>query len=153
MTKTINIHEGNGIEFYYDFRDHIWIYIRLLLAKTDMNLGNHSVINEKSRNFIFDTGAQNTIISKRRAIEFGYVNLPVKDRVSAGGVGGGVIYCSRIEIPEMIITNKLIIHKPAILIPDDANVSVNILGQDILKPYSYYLDAKRQYIYFDLENI
>ena len=52
----------------------------------------------------------------------------------------------------MIITDELIIRQPSVLILEDVNTNINILGQDILKPYSFYFDAKRQFIYFDLDN-
>ena len=104
------------------------------------------------RNFIFDTGAQNTIISKRRALECGYDKLPIQNRIIAGGLGGSTIICSQIKIPNIYITNDLKIHRPSVLVPDDFNHNANIMGQDILRPFSYYFDARRQYIFFDLHN-
>jgi len=152
MTRTIYLDEKHRLRFYYDLRSHIWLYVRLAFLDSNGNMRQFSDMDDSSKNFIFDTGAQNTIISKRRAIECGYTNLPIQESVSAGGIGGGFLSCLRIEIPYMIIANKLIIHRPSVLILEDINTNINILGQDILKPYSYYLDAKRQLIYFDLDN-
>ena len=153
MIRTIHVSKDAGIQFYYDLRYHIWIYVRLTFLDSKGNTIVFSDENDNSKNFIFDTGAQNTIISKRRAKECGYNSLPIKDRVYAGGIGGGVLNCQRIEIPDMIITKDLIVRRPSVLIPEDDGINVNILGQDILKPYSYYLDAKRQFIFFDLDNM
>lgn len=149
MTKTIIIDYANRREFFYDTRDHIWIYLQLPFFDIDGNELRFTDENDHSKNFIFDTGAQNTIISKRRAKECGYLNLPIQDKVFVGGIGGGVTSCRRIIIPHITITNKLIIKKPSILILEDNNANINILGQDILKPYSFYFDARQQYIYFD----
>ena len=151
MTRTVLLREEHKLEFNYDLRNHIWIYIQLSFLDIKGKEKCFLDKNHRFRNFIFDTGAQNTIISKRRSIECGYINLPVQERIVAGGIGGGIIHCNRIEIPDMIVTNDLIIQRPSILIPEDANVNVNILGQDLLKPYSYYLDAKNKCIYFDLD--
>jgi hypothetical protein len=149
MNRIITLDEKNKIEFSYDVRNHLWLYVKMIFLD-----GNGEMIYFKDKsdykNFIFDTGAQNTIISKKRANECGYLNLPVQDIVTAGGIGGGSLRCIRIKIPDIAITKTLIIDNPSVLVPDDYSINVNILGQDILKLHSYYLDAKRQYIYFDL---
>ena len=150
MTKSIHIRNAHGVKFHHDLRDHIWIYVKLTFLDVKGNILKHQ--ENYYKNFLFDTGAQNTIISKKRALECGYDKLPVQDRITAGGLGGGTLICSRIEIPDISITNKLIIHKPSVLVPEEFSINVNILGQDILKPYSYYLDAKAQYNFFDLHN-
>ena len=62
--------------------------------------------------------------------------------------GGGIAYCSCIEIPNIIITDNITIQKPLVLILDNPKINVNIIGQDILKQFSYYLDNKKQTIYF-----
>lgn len=152
MIMTLQINDESGLEFHYDIRNHIWVYVRLTFLDESGNIKQFSDINDNFKNFIFDTGAQNTIISKRRAIECGYTNLPIQETVSTGGIGGGILSCSRVEIPDITIANKVIVHNPTILISEDINSNINVLGQDILKPYSYYLDVKMQFIYFDLDN-
>jgi len=149
MNKIVTLEENNKIKFFYDIRNHIWLYLKMIFLDDS---GEIICIEDEDdhKNFIFDTGAQNTIISKRRASECGYLNLPVKGVVNAGGISGGSLRCIRIEIPDITITKNLIVKTPSVLVCDDYSVNINILGQDILKPYSYYLDVKQQYIYFDL---
>ena len=142
----------NGKKFYYDTRDHIWIYVQLPFFDNDGNELCFSDENDNSKNFIFDTGAQNTIVSKARAKECGYLNLPVYNKVNAGGIGGGVIHCRRIAIPNITITTGLVVQNPTILVSEDDKVNLNVLGMDILKPFSLYLDAQEKYIFFDLDN-
>ena len=149
MIRTIKIDDKKGLKYTYDLRNHMWVYLRLVFLDKEGNIRQFSNENDNSKNFIFDTGAQNTIISYNRALECGYNNLPVIEKMTAGGFGGGYANCSRVEIPSILITDELIINKPSILLLDNSNVNVNILGQDILKYYSYYLDNKRQIIYFN----
>ena len=149
MNRVITLDDNNKIKFSYDIRNHIWLYVKMIFLDDNGEI-IYFADEDDYKNFIFDTGAQNTIISKKRAHECGYLNLPVKDVVTAGGIGGGSLRCIRIEIPDITITKNLIVNNPSVLVCDDYSVNINILGQDILKPHSYYLDAKQQYIYFDL---
>jgi hypothetical protein len=139
MMRTIVVRDENRLQFYYDLRDHIWIYVRLPILDSAGALLQPCDANRISRNFIFDTGAQNSIVSKRRAKELGCDRLLVQERVSAGGIGGGLLYCLRVILPEVTLVDKLIVHNQPILIPEDESVNINVLGQDILKPYSYYV--------------
>jgi len=106
MNRTIVLDENNKVKFTYDSRDHIWLYVKMVFL--DDNGEMMYFANEGDyKNFIFDTGAQNTIISKKRANECGYLSLPVQDAVTAGGIGGGSLRCTRIEIPDVAITKNL----------------------------------------------
>jgi len=153
MKKTIILNISNSKRFHYDIRNHIWIFLQLPFYNENGREIKFSDKNDNSKNFIFDTGAQNTIISYNRAKECGYLTLPVLDRVYAGGIGGGVVSCIRIMIPKITITQNLIVKEPLVLVTEDKNVNINILGQDILKPYSYYFDAINQVIFFDTGNL
>ena len=153
MTKTIKINIANRIKFYYDTRNHIWIYLRLPFFDSNGNEIQFTDKDDNSKNFIFDTGAQNTIISNNRAKECGYLNFPIVKQVVAGGIGGGTVSCRKIKIPNITISKKIVVSNPAILIPEDKNVNINILGQDLLKPFSYYFDAQQKFIYFDMNNL
>jgi len=148
--STIIIKKTHGKEFYYDSRDHIWIYLQMPFYDVNGNELSYSDENDNSKNFIFDTGAQNTIISKARAMECGYLNLPIINNVNAGGIGGEVIRCRRVTIPEITIVKGLTVKNPYILITEDNKININVLGMDILKPLSFYLDANEQYLYFSI---
>ena len=69
MIRTISLREEYKLEFNYDLRNHIWIYIQLSFLRVEEK--TKCISDKRFRNFIFDTGAQNSIISKRRAIECG----------------------------------------------------------------------------------
>ena len=152
MTKTIILNMSNRKKFYYDTRNHIWIFLQLPFFDNSGNEIQFTDENDNSKSFIFDTGAQNTIISNNRAKECGYLNLPILNQVIAGGIGGGAVSCRKIEIPSITISKEIIVSNTTILIPEDKNININILGQDILKPFSYYFDAYSKYIYFNLNN-
>ena len=130
---------------FLDFRrreGHYYMYARAVHQR--------SGIDGEKIDFIFDTGAQNTILSKRRADEFGYLKMETKKSIKAGGIGGGFMLCSSVAIPSIVLTEGIIINDPVALIPEDHRFNINILGQDILEKFSYYVDAKKQYIYFDI---
>ena len=153
MTKTINIKASNRKEFHYDTRNHIWVFLQIPFFDENGVEIHFTDEYDNSKNFIFDTGAQNTIISNSRAKECGYLSFPIINIVSAGGIGGGTVRCRKIKIPRLTLTKEVIVKDPSVLIPEDKNVNLNILGQDILKPYSYYLDARQEFIYFDVDNL
>jgi len=77
MIKYVKLDDNNCLKFYYDIRNHVWVYMRLAFLDVNKKIRKINDSNDNSKNFIFDTGAQNTIISRRRAIECGYTNLPL----------------------------------------------------------------------------
>ena len=101
---------------------------------------------------MFDTGAQHTLLSKMRAEKLGYLNCERKGKTRVS-VGGGILECSKIEIPDITITAGIIVHKPVVLVPDDYAYNKNILGQDILQLFNYYMDNQSKNIYFDKERL
>ena len=48
-----------------------------------------------------------------------------------------------------VIQISKVIHKPIVLVPDDYTYNFNILGQDILRLFNYYMDNHLHNIYFD----
>ena len=122
--------------------------LTVLNEKRDILLNSDE--EERKRIFMFDTGAQYTMLSRSRAEKLGYLNCEHKGRIKVS-VSGNVVWCSKIEIPDIIITNDIIVHKPIILIPDDYDYNKNILGQDILQLFNYYMDNFSHNIYFDKE--
>ena len=151
MSEIIHVSKKQKVEFTFCKRNHIWVYIKLTMLDKMGNVLYSEDEEEYKKIFMFDTGAQNTILARNRVDDFGYNNCKVIGRTKAVGVGSGGMQCSKIEIPDISITDDIIIHKPAVLVPDDYDLNINILGQDILKLFNYYMDNNSQNIYFDKE--
>lgn len=152
MNEMIHVSKKHKIEFTICKRNHIWIYIMLDILDKTGNILRTDDDEERKKIFMFDTGAQNTILSKKRIdmLGYNYCEIKGKTRVSAGG---GIFECSRIEIPDLVITDGIVVHKPVVLVPDDYASNINILGQDILQLFNYYVDNRSHKIYFDKENM
>ena len=151
MSEMIYVSKKHKVEFTICKRNHIWIYVTLtMLDKTGTAL-LMSDEEEMKKIFIFDTGAQNTILSRNRAVDLGYHYCETKDKTKVS-IGGNIILCSKVKIPDIIITNDIAVTKPIVLIPDDYTYNMNILGQDILRQFNYYMDNQSHNIYFDIEN-
>jgi len=150
MNEVIHVSKKNKLNFTTCKYNHIWVYLSLLTLDEKGNILLDTDEEEKQRIFMFDTGAQHTLISKMRAEKLGYLYCEHKGKTRVS-VGGSILWCSKIEIPDIIITNDIIVHKPIILIPDDYDYNKNILGQDILQLFNYYMDNFSHNIYFDKE--
>jgi predicted aspartyl protease len=112
-----------------------------------------SNINEEDRQkiFMFDTGAQHILLAKSRAERLGYSNCKQKGRIKVS-VGGSFLWCSKVEIPDIIIAEGIVVHNPIVLVPDDYTFNKSVLGQDILQLFNYYMDNHSHNIYFDMES-
>ena len=150
MDEIIYINKKCKLEFTICKHNHIWVYITLTMLDEMGNIVYTADTEDLMKIFMLDTGAENTIISKSRAMDFGYSHCEIKDRVRVS-VGGGILWCSKIEIPNIMLANNIVANKPVVLIPDDYSYNVNILGQDILQLFNYYMDNQSKNIYFDKE--
>lgn len=150
MDGMICISKQYKLEFTICKHNHIWVYIPLTILDKIGNMAFPDDIEDAKKIFMLDTGAENTIISKGRAIDFGYNHCEIKGKTRIS-VGGGILWCSRIEIPDMVITDGVVVHKPIVLVPDDHVYNINIIGQDILQLFNYYMDNHSKNIYFDTE--
>ena len=150
MNKTIYLSKKHKLRFTTCTHNHIWVYLTLPMIDITGNIIYTADGVELRKNFIFDTGAENTILSKKRSNDLGYKNCEIKERTRAA-IGGNIIWCSKIGIPDIVITNDIVIHKPIVLVPDDYACNINILGQDILQSFNYYMDNRLHNIYFDKE--
>lgn len=150
MSETIRISKKHKIEFTVCRYSHIWIYIKLTILDETGNIMYLTDEGDK-KIFMFDTGAQSTVISKKRFDDLGYKYCEIKGKTRVA-IAGNVIGCSKIEIPDITITNDIVAPKPIVLVPDDYFCNINILGQDILQLFNYYMDNQSHNIYFDTEN-
>jgi predicted aspartyl protease len=152
MNEIINVSKKNKLFFTTCKYNHIWVYLSLVMLDEKGNILLDIDEEDKQRIFMFDTGAQHTLLSKTRAEKLGYLYCEHKGRTRVS-VGGSVLWCSKVEIPDITLTNNIIVRKPIVLVPDDYVYNKNILGQDILQLFNYYMDNKSKNIYFDKENV
>ena len=150
MNEIIHISKKYRIKFTTCIYNHIWVFISLEKLDKKGNILLDIAEEDKQKIFMFDTGAQHTLLSKTRAEKLGYLHCEHKGRTRVS-VGGNILWCSKVEIPDITITNNIVVRKPVVLIPDDYIYNKNILGQDILQLFNYYMDNKSKTIYFDKE--
>ena len=148
MNEVIRVCKANKLSFTTCKYNHIWVYLSLIMLDEKGNAVFDIDEEEKQRIFMFDTGAQHTLLAKARAERLGYSNCKHKGRIKIS-IGGSVLWCSKVEIPDITITNDIIVHRPVVLIPDEYIYNKNILGQDILQLFNYYMDNHSHNIYFD----
>jgi len=105
-----------------------------------------SVEGEKI-NFILDTGAFMTVISRDTAEQFGYDTLPkILSRIK-GYSGEAVADFTR--IPSLRILDTLLTDVP-VLIPHSMELRQNIVGLNVLEYFNYYVDNENDRLYLSL---
>jgi len=94
--------------------------------------------------FILDTGAFITVISRDIAREFGYDKLP---KMSAKIKGySGEVPADFIRIPGLKVLEPLLTDIP-VLIPVSSEYKQNVLGLNVLEYFNYYLDTENDKLY------
>jgi clan AA aspartic protease (TIGR02281 family) len=110
---------------------HHYITIRAVYAGSD--------IDGTDIDFILDTGAFMTVISRDIAREFGYDKLP---KVTAKIKGySGEVPADFVRIPGLKVLEPLLTDVP-VLIPHSSEHKQNVLGQNVLEYFSYYVDTE-----------
>ena len=143
MTDSIIVNISYSIKYSLSSGNHMLIHIGLV----NINVSN-DYFNDRS--FVFDTGAAYTVLSKLDFIKLGYRKCDIVGKSAIGGFGQYPFKCVKYRIPMIKIVNNLILRDPVVVVPDDAAFKINLLGQDILKKYNYYVDSRNQCIYFDV---
>jgi clan AA aspartic protease (TIGR02281 family) len=94
--------------------------------------------------FILDTGAFMTVISRDIAREFGYDKLP---KVSAKIKGySGEVPADFVRIPGLKVLEPLLIDVP-VLIPHCSEHKQNVPGLNVLEYFNYYIDTENDKLY------
>ncbi len=132
---TVSLDDSNFSELRRD-EGHFYIQIPIIREGTK---------RDEYIDFILDTGAYITVISRRTAIKYKYDILP-KDRVNLHGFTGNEL-ADLVEIPALKIMDKVMTNVK-VLIPVDININQEVLGLNVLEYFNYYIDTKNDKIYF-----
>lgn len=99
-------------------------------------------------NFILDTGAYLTVLSRRTAIRCGYDKLP-STVVTINGFGGSGEPADVVRIPGLKILDKFVTDVP-VLIPHGKDLTQEVLGLNVLEYFNYYVDTENTRLYMKL---
>jgi predicted aspartyl protease len=138
---------NNTIQFRYDAIEDIayeesegHYYLHIPAFFTLNSYANRRI------NFILDTGAYLTVISRHTAIRFGFDKLsPIHSDINLSGFAG-TCKGDLIETPGLIIGGK-ILEGVRVAIPK-ATEGMNILGLNVLEYFNYLIDSTNSKIYF-----
>ena len=100
--------------------------------------------NEKI-DFVFDTGAFITVITRQTAIVFGFDKLPPRNVFSLTGYTGSCLADVK-AIPGIIIGGRRL-EDVKVAIPHE-NSKHNLLGLNVLEYFNYFFDNENSKIYF-----
>jgi len=117
------------------------VYLALL------NVGYKTDIYSRVQ-LIIDTGASRTLISAATILDLGYQRLATATYSKVNTFAEPII-CHHYEIPSFRLAGDLLVKKPTVWVPDGSQCVDNVLGQDILKEYNYYIDNDDCCIYFE----
>ena len=116
------------------------------------NLGR--TLAKVSTDFIFDTGAKMTLIPAATARAYNYDALPTLHTTRFGGIVPGMYMTVEYKrIPGVKLVGKYI-NQVVVAIPCNPEepayhtYSINILGQNVLEYFDYFMDTKNDQIYF-----
>jgi clan AA aspartic protease (TIGR02281 family) len=115
---------------------HYYVTIRTIYAGSD--------INGTDIDFILDTGAFMTVISRDIAREFGYDKL---HKLSAKIKGySGEVSADFVRIPGLKVLEPLLTDVP-VLIPHSNEYKQNVLGLNVLEYFNYLIDTENDKLY------
>jgi len=98
-------------------------------------------------NFIFDTGAFISVISRKTAVLCGFDKLPKKPAELRGFTGAEP--ADFVVIPGLRLLDNLITDVP-VLIPKDSTSDHEVLGLNVLEYFKYYVDTENDRLYLCL---
>jgi len=119
----------------------------MLTSLEFLNLGRNNDIYTGVDLFI-DTGASSTIMSRTTLLNLGYQRIKPKSWQMVEMIDG-YLKCYSFKIPSFCITGSLVVKEPIIWVPDNSDCVDNVLGQDVLREYNYYVDNVDNCIYFE----
>ena len=128
----------NAVEKFKYSDGHYHLLIPLFFSVK--NYSNHRA------DFLFDTGAYLTVITRRTAVLFEFDKIrPVKEDISLNGFVGSCTG-SLIEIPGMVLGGHRLTNV-RVAVPH-VDTKVNILGLNVLEHFNYLIDGENSLIYF-----
>jgi clan AA aspartic protease (TIGR02281 family) len=116
-------------------------YVTILAVYSGRDAGNEKI------NFILDTGAFITVVSRDTAKLLGYNKLPRIVSKIKGYTGEAP--ADFVRIPSLKILDTRITDVP-VLIPHSSELKQNILGLNVLEYFNYYVDTCNNAIYLSL---
>ena len=133
----VNIQYTSVVDLHYRPDGHRHLKIPVFY-NTDEN-------NNNSIDFILDTGAYLTVLTKRTAELFGFDKLlPLAVNVPLTGFAGYKVEGDLIEIPILLGGKRLI----AKVVVPYVHITNNILGLNVLEHFNYSIDNTNDKIYF-----
>ena len=131
----------NSVEFVkYRGDHHYHITIPALLR--------YDSYANKDIDFMIDTGAFLTLVTRQTAIVHGFNNLDVIFEWELRSFNNKMVAIADfVELPGLVIGGKMLIGAK-VGIPKE-NTRLNILGMNILEHFKFYLDTEDEKLYFE----
>jgi len=126
------------LDFRYKNDAHYYIAVPSFCSTTHYS-------NDKI-DFVFDTGAYLTVITKVTALVFGYNRItPIQKNIPLNGFAGSATGDLK-EIPGLVIGGRLL-KGVKVAIPH-IDTKDNILGLNVIEHFNYLIDSSKGKIYF-----
>ena len=139
MVNAVTFKYNSKIDYKYDVDGHRHVRVPLFFEK-----GSNS---NDSIDFIFDTGAYLTVLTKDSAETLEYNKIiPVKKNIPLTGFADSKCTGDLIEIPGMLLGGKRL-EDVRIAIPH-IDTEDDILGLNVLEYFNYLIDNQNDMIYF-----
>jgi len=139
MRNTEVFKYNSVIDYMYDIDGHRHVLVPLFFDKDSYS--------NDTTDFVFDTGAYLTVLTKDTAKEFGFDMLtPIQRNIPLTGFANSKCTGDLIEIPGMLLGGKRLedvrVAIPYIETEDD------ILGLNVLEYFNYLIDSGNDKVYF-----
>ena len=114
-----------------------------IFVPTFYDFGSYS---NKRVDFVFDTGAFLTVLTRKEAMQFDFIDrYTTQTNVPLAGFTGGCTVDIK-EIPGMVIGGRRL-EGVKVAVPHE-NTNLNILGLNVIELFKYYVDTENDMIYF-----
>lgn len=139
MPNNIPFSYNAALDFIYDADGHRHVKVPTFFDKKSYS--NYAV------DFVFDTGAYLTVLTKKTANYFGFDKIkPNATNIPLNGFAGSRCEGDLVEIPKMMLGGKML---------EDVKVAIpyvdtedDILGLNVLEHFNYLIDSQNDKIYF-----
>ncbi|MDR2569778.1 MAG: retroviral-like aspartic protease family protein [Oscillospiraceae bacterium] len=139
MCKIVEFEYNTVIDYLYDVDGHRHVRVPMFFEKDSYS--------NDTTDFVFDTGAYLTVLTKNTAERFGFnLLIPVQKNIPLTGFADSKCNGDLIEIPGILLGGKRL---------EDVRVAIpyidtedDILGLNVLEHFNYLIDSKNDKIYF-----